>query len=132
MTAADVPTDDLMAGLRRYAEGELTVTAAVELLIAHAHWLDRVPFRRLVDWAPASDEGPAYAYPDWEALELLAHNPHTQPASLGPIFDTPSELGVLQVACSLAHDWLGEAITACDPVNVRLIAAAVLAAGGAR
>lgn len=131
MNAAEVPTDQLVAGLRAHAAGDLTAVAAVELLIAHAHWLDRAPFRELTEWWPG-DDGPAYAAPDWEALTALAEEPYRQPARLGPIFDTRSELGVLRVACALAAGWLGETVTSCDRTNVRLLAAAVLAAGGAR
>ncbi|MFC5996902.1 hypothetical protein ACFQE5_22080 [Pseudonocardia hispaniensis] len=131
MNAAEVPTGQLVAGLRAHAAGDLTAVAAVELLIAHGHWLDRAPFRELTEWWPG-DEHPAFAAPDWGRLDNLAHHPHGQPARLGPVFDTGSELGVLKVACSLAAGWLGETVTSCDRTNVRLLAAAVLAAGGAR
>lgn len=131
-----VPTDttiaELAAALRRDAAGFLPAMAAVELLIAHRHWLSRGPFRRgCVCWLPDDDEGPAVATIDWAATVALLNA--KIPGE--PVGDTDSERGVLAVAASIAAGHpcdLGSALLACDTTNVGRIADAVRTAGGAR
>lgn len=128
---AGTSTAELATALRRDAAGYLPAMAAVELLIAHRHWLSRGPFRRCcVSWLPEDDEGPAVAAVDWAAVAaLLAGDVDGE-----PLTDTDSERGVLAVAASIAAGHkcdLGTTLLACDAANVRRIADAVLTAGGA-
>jgi hypothetical protein len=127
-TAADVrPTpDQLAAALRLCAAGGITSVAATELVIAHGHWLRREPFLRRVEWLPADDVYPAGAVPDWPAIQQLLDNDPDREL----LYDTTSERGVLGVAAAIGNGWLGNALTSCDSTNVRLIARAVLYAGG--
>jgi hypothetical protein len=122
---------ELAAALRRDAEGYLPTVAAVELLIAHGHWLSRGPFRRCcVSWLPDDDEGPAVAAVEWSAVAALLAGQVADE----PLFDTDSERGVLAVAASIAAGHpcdLGSVLLSCDAANVRRIADAVLNAGGA-
>jgi hypothetical protein len=124
----DIQPDELAAALRVHAQGWLPAVAAVELLIAHRHWLRRKSFRSRLPWWPADEEGPAAAHPDWAAIhELLITGQG--------LFDTESEQGVLSVAASIAAGHpcdLATVLLACDPDNVALIADAVATAGGAR
>lgn len=136
MNVDDLTPAGLVDALRNAAEGIPNVEAAVELLIGHngnSHWLHRLPFLTHVVIVGGNHEEPdLFADVDWEALDRLAHHPDTQPAGVGPIFDTESELGVLRVACSIARGWLGDALTSCDQHNVGLIVEAIKRAGGAR
>jgi hypothetical protein len=126
---ARLDPDQLRAALRRWADGYLPSMAAVELLIAHGHWLRREPFLRHV--ALGGDDEHLLAQPDWAALhQLLAVG-----GSGGGLFDTSSERGVLAVACSIGAGTpvdLLDVLLSCDQTNVRLVADAVLTAGGAR
>lgn len=119
---ADPTADELAAALRRQAVGSYTHTAAVELLIAHRHWLLREAFRGLTEWWPADDSGPAAAAPDWQSLDGMGLR-LTLP-------DTDSEIGVLSIACSIANGWLGDALSSCDPTNIDLIVDAIYSAAG--
>lgn len=127
---AGVTVAELAAALRRDAEGYLPTMAAVELLIAHRHWLSRDPFRCwCVSWLAADDEGPAVATIAWNATAALLAGQLIP----GEPRDTDSERGVLAVAASIAAGHpcdLGSALLACDQTNVRRIADAVRTAGG--
>jgi len=125
--AEHLDPDELRAALRAWADGYLPSMAAVELLIAHGHWLRREPFLRHVTLGGGA-EGQLLAQPDWEALHQLLEDGHG-------LFDTGSERGVLAVACSIAAGTpvdLLDVLLSCDRTNVALIAEAVLTAGGAR
>ncbi|MHA6626919.1 hypothetical protein ACU61A_15900 [Pseudonocardia sichuanensis] len=116
--------DELKAAMRAWAAGSLPDMAAVELLIAHEHWLRRQPFLQEV----VLSEDREFAAPSWFALRALLDSGEG-------LFDTSSERGVLAVACSLGGRHpveLGDVLLSCDQTNVRLIADAVLMAGGAR
>lgn len=116
--------DELRQALRAWAAGWLPSMAAIELLISHEHWLRRAPFLERVELS----EDRALAVPDWEALGALLDSGEG-------LFDTASERGVLAVVCSLASGRpvdLQDVLVSCDQANVRLIADAVLTAGGAR
>lgn len=123
ISVADLTHDQLCAALRVAAKGIPDETAAVELLIAHEHWLHRDPFLDHVEVVIATSEGVVVdVY--WDGLQHLINE--------GRLSDTRSEVGVLRIAVLLAAGWLGDVLTSCDRHNVHLIAAAVLTAGGAR
>lgn len=127
MNAVGVDRDDLIAALRRYTSGLRVAEAAVELLVGHGHWLRREPFLRCVEWYPHDDQHDDMALVDWhEVRESL---------DSGDLPGTASERSVLAVAGSIDAGTpvdLGDVLLSCDQSNVRLIAAAVLHAGGAR
>ncbi len=129
---AGVTLTEVAQAMRRNAAGYLPAMAAVELLIAHRHWLSRSPFLRRVDWLPDDDQDPrpTMAAVDWDAVAALLAGESDE-----PLFDSDSERGVLAVAASIAAGHpcdLGSALLTCDEANVRRIADAVLTAGGMR
>jgi hypothetical protein len=98
--------------------------AAVELLIAHGHWLRRDAFLDRVELS--ADR--LIAAPRWGLIGAVLDSDEG-------LYDSPSERGVLAVACSIASRYrvdLGDVLLSCDRTNVQLIADAVLTAGGAR
>lgn len=115
-------------GLRAHAAGLLCVVAAVELLIGHAVWLRRAEFvDRFV--GVQADPGLAgrsvLAWVDWRAAVAAV--------DAGRLPCSGSERQLLRIAASLAQGVpidLGEALSSFDRVNLGLVAAAVLAAGG--
>ena len=115
-------------GLRAHAAGLLCVVAAVELLIGHAVWLRRAEFvDRFV--RVQADPGLAgrsvLAWVDWRAAVAAV--------DAGRLPCSGSERQLLRIAASLAQGVpidLGEALSSFDRVNLGLVAAAVLAAGG--
>lgn len=132
MNAADLTFDEFAEALRRGAAGWLPQMAAVDLLIAHRHWLSRGPFLAAVDtWRPTGTlgaVGPAHACVDFDQLTDRIDTGHG-------LHDTGSERAVLALACSLAGATsvcLSDALLSLDQTNVRLIADAVLTAGGVR
>lgn len=115
------PTE-LATMLRAWAAGYLPEMAAVELLVAHRHWLRRDAFLSAVTVSAVQ----GMASIDWDVIG------HRLDAGEG-LHDTSSERGVLAIACSLAAGRpvdLRDALLSLDSTNVRLIAHAVLTAGG--
>lgn len=116
---------ELGEALRRNADGIRTVLAAVNLLIAHGHWLRRQPLLQLIEWWPADDVYPPMAAVLWTDVQcLLDADPRHE------LYDSGSERGVLRVATSIARGWLGQTLTSCDSTNVGLFVEAVRHAGG--
>ncbi|WP_327594960.1 hypothetical protein [Streptomyces chartreusis] len=115
--------EDLETVLRQTADGNPGMTAAVELLAAHAIWLPRLV--QLPDVLIADGEtGEVYDL-DWPALATAAQAP-ALPGS-------GSELRVLALAASLASDAsvrLGDAVSGLDDTNLRLVLHAIATANG--
>jgi hypothetical protein len=125
-SAVGVELAEVIAGLRQDAAGYLRRSAAVELLVAHGHWLGQAPFLACVAWFPADVAGPAVAVPDWSAVGVLLDYG-------GPgFYASDSQRCVLGVAASLAGGYRVDLrdVVFCDPANVRLIVGAIRAAGG--
>lgn len=124
MTPAELTLAELVTRLRAWADGYLPSVAAVELLIAHGHWLRQPAFLACIDLGESFVSGTRLAQIDWERVCDMPTGP-----------STASEAGVLDVACSLGYGCevnLRDVLLSCDETNVRHIAAAVLKAGGAR
>ncbi|HEX2301781.1 MAG TPA: hypothetical protein VHH34_25305 [Pseudonocardiaceae bacterium] len=128
MNAIGVNRDELIAALRRDAAGSLPQAAAIELLIAHGHWLRRDPFLTCITFHPADAAGPAVAIPAWAAVGVLLDY-----AEEGGLPDTDSQRAVLGVAASLGGGYRVDLrdVTLCDPRTVVLVSQASLTAGGA-
>jgi hypothetical protein len=129
-SAVGVDRVELVTALRREAAGLVRRMAAVELLVAHGHWLDRDPFRVCLAYYPADTEGPAVAVPDWVAVGVVLD--YAQDG--GGLPDTDSQRCVLGVVASLAGGYRVDLrdLVFCDQPTVQLIAEAILAAGGGR
>jgi hypothetical protein len=121
-------TQALPAALRACADGIYALEAGVELLIAHACWLDREDFARFIRTGTSiTDSTTELALIDWAAA-ITALNTGELPCSSG-------ERKVLQLAASLADQIpvsLGATITGLDDRNVHLLVRAVLHASGRR
>jgi hypothetical protein len=116
MTAPSLP-----AALRAGAAGLYALEAATGLIIAHAAWLARDDFTRLIE------HGTGTAAINWEAA-ACALEKGSLPCSGG-------ERRMLTLASSLAGQApviLGDAITGIDHRNVELLVKAVLHASGQR
>lgn len=117
------PPDDLPAMLRAGAAGHVPTQAAVDLLIRHGTWPDRLHREGHVTTWPADDHRPAMASIDWHAVgeRLDDHTEHGLAAS-------SSERSILTVAASLAS-WtdvrLGEVLPCLDATNTGLVAIAI-------
>ncbi len=124
MTAQTLP-----AALRACADGLYALEASVELLIAHARWLDRDDFASsfIRTGTSITDGITEMALIDWAAA-ITALNVGDLPCSSG-------EQKMLQLAASLADQIpvsLGAAITGLDDRNIQLLVRAVLHASGRR
>lgn len=128
LSAVGVGQAEVITGLRREAAGSLRRTAAIELLIAHGHWLRRDPFLACLAYYPTDTDGPAVAVPDWAAVEVLLD--YTGEG----LADTDSQRCVLGVAASLVGGYRVDLrhVVSCDAATVGLIAEAIRAAGGGR
>lgn len=111
--------EQLVARLRAGAAGDVRASAAVELLVAHRHLLERPGFRA----ACIDGSSGKIACIDWEKTT-------TAPSNLMSI----SERALLAVAASLAGPrmviWLGEVLPALDPHDLGLVLHAQAAAAG--
>lgn len=113
---------DLPALLRTWADGYPTLIGAVELLTAHAVWLDRPEFLEFVEVGRSPFTGQARA--SFDGADVLA--------TLGS--RAGSDSAVLAAACSLVGGGsvdLRSIALAVDPSAARLIADAFATAGGA-
>lgn len=127
VSAADLglSTEQLIAALRRSAKGMYPSEAAVELLVAHGHWLRDEDFRRSVDVGGDADDD-LYGEIMWE--RIIDRQGYPVPAG------SASERRILMIAASLdrgvAVD-LREAMSGLDDRNLRLVLAAAVHANGA-
>jgi hypothetical protein len=121
-------TTDLPAALHACASGLYAPEAGVELLVAHACWLNREDFACFISTGTSITDGTTeIALIDWAAA-ITALNTGELPCSSG-------ERKVLQLAASLADQIpvsLGETITGLDDRNIQLLVRAVLHASGPR
>lgn len=127
MTPDRLTLAELVTRLRAWADTG-TSRAAVELLVSHGVWLQRDTFLAHIQLTNCWLTGASMAEVDWRAIAPLIDAGTFGPASR-------SELAVLAVACSIGGGTrvdLRDALLVCDRADVRLIADAVLAAGGAR
>ena len=118
--------ENLEVALRRYAEGGLCTEAAVELLIEHRSWLERVEFvSTFVEVLDAT--GKAMAFVDWaRAIEALES---------GEIPCSSSEGQLLRLAASIAMGVpvdLAAAVCGLDITNVGRVSRALAHAAGHR
>ncbi|WP_052710801.1 hypothetical protein [Pseudofrankia sp. DC12] len=99
--------------LRAGARGLLTEAAAVDMLITHAHWLDRADFTDfVVTIQNVLDPTEQLAIVDWPAA-ISALDAGALPCSTG-------ERHMLRLAASLADQAtvrLGDAVTSLDDTN---------------
>jgi hypothetical protein len=114
--------------LRAYANGIYALEAAVELLIAHARWLNRQDFTRFIHVGTSiTNPTTNIASIDWPAA-ITALDAGELPCSAG-------EQKMLQLAASLADQAptsLGAAITGLDHHNIQLLVRAILHTSGQR
>lgn len=119
---------ELTAALRAASSGSFASEAAVELLIEHETWLQRLDFRACISFYEADPDPEfghgAYAVVDWATL----------PGQAGRA--SSSETQMLRIAASLATDRvevsLRDAIVGLGRANLASVARAVLWAGGYR
>jgi hypothetical protein len=126
MNAADLTTVELITRLRAWAEGYLPGMAAVELLIAHVHWLTSAGFLDRVTLDHSCLSGTPMASIDWADL---AWKNDQRP----PIAGSDSELAVLAVACSLGGGEtvdLQQVALCLDSRNVQRVVEALQMANG--
>ncbi len=112
--------------LRAWARGHLPTQAAVELLVDHGTWPQRLFDDGHVNTWKATAQGPAMAAIDWPAVaDRLTDRTGRGFAASG------SERSVLAVALSLAGHLevrLGELLPRLDATNTGLVATAVATA----
>lgn len=127
--AEPVSQQQLIDGLRAWAQGLWCVEAAVGLLIAHERWLARRDFREQAMWVDlgdqCSDNGLLVGI-DWEAAAALAAVARA----------SASERRMLQLAVALVAGQdhpvdLGDALTGLDGSNAARVVEAIAHAGGA-
>ena len=123
----NIPT--LPAALRACADGLYALEASVELLIAHARWLDREDFVTscIRTGTSITDGITEMALIDWPAAITALHT--------GELPCSSGEQKMLQLAASLADQIpvnLGAAITGLDNRNIQLLIRAILHASGRR
>lgn len=126
MTAADLTVVELITRLRDWAEGHLPTMAAVELLIAHVHWLSSPGFLDRVALNASCLSGTPMAIIDWESIPNCDDG---RPSIVG----SSGELAVLAVACSLGGGVninLRDVIGRLDPRNLAHVADALRMANG--
>jgi hypothetical protein len=123
MTAPAAP-----AALRAGADGICAFEASVELIIAHACWLDRDDFADFIATVTSvTDSATEIALINWPAA-ITALDAGELPCSSG-------ERKLLQLAASLACHIpvsLGAAVTGLDDRNIQLLVGAILHASGRR
>lgn len=112
--------------LRAHAAGLLADTAAVDLLIAHRHWLTRTAFTaRFVHPVTGGEGHPIGAWIDWPAAIIALDN--------GELPCSGSEGDMLRIAASLAADLpvtLRDVLGGLDRANITAAATAITAANG--
>jgi hypothetical protein len=100
--------------------------AAVELLIGHGVWLRRNDFvSRFVNMTDELLDGSVLAWVDWHAAVRALES--------GQLPCSGSQAQLLRIVTSIVEGVpvdLGEAVTSLDEGNLRLVADAVLRAGG--
>ncbi|GAA3238250.1 hypothetical protein [Actinocorallia longicatena] len=120
---------ELAAMLRRAADGLLTASAAVDLLIGHRTWLTRSDFARYVE----VETNPIYvgespmAWVKWKAAVTAV--------KAGRLACTSSEAAMLRIAVGIAEGVpvdLREVVGGLDEVNLGLVLEALAAANGRR
>jgi hypothetical protein len=117
--------EDLLA---THADGLLTETAAVDLLITHRYWLTRAAFTdHYIHSVTGNHACPVGAWIDWPAaIAALAH---------GDLPCSPSQAAILRIAASLAADLplsLHQALGGLDTPNITAVTTAITAANGTR
>lgn len=120
--------DVVSTALRGHARGLHAAEAAVELLLAHRHWLRRTDFLdAFVHRYPAEEGMAGLMFINWDEV--------AQALACGRIACSGGERRILQAALSLAAGFpvdLRDTATGVDGSNLRILARAVLHAGGPR
>ncbi|WP_406168497.1 hypothetical protein [Streptomyces sp. NBC_00996] len=115
--------EELEGVLRQTADGNPTMTAAVDLLATHGIWLPRIAGRE--DLMVTDETGEVYDL-DWPTI-ADAVNELT-------LIGSGSELRILGFAAALACDRvsvrLGDAVTGLDATNLSLLLHAIATANG--
>lgn len=131
MEGTDLVSTDpavVSTALRAHARGLHAAEAAVELLLAHQHWLCRTDFLDgFVHRCPAEGRAAGLMFIDWDEL--------AQALACGQIACSGGERRMLQAALSLAAGFpvdLRDTATGVDGSNLCILATAVLHAGGRR
>jgi hypothetical protein len=121
-------TVDLTGALRAHASGLFRDEASVELLISHGCWLHRSSFTsEFVQVGRGLVDGRAMAVVDWPTVIAALQ--------AGRLACSGGEQRILRIAASLGEGIrvdLRDALTGLDELNLGLVAAAVLHAGGLR
>ena len=120
--------DELAPMLRAWAKGLYTTEAAVELLIAHDHWLRRRDFLGRCTWACTDGwlggETVPMAGIDWDTVAAA-----TSLSNQNGLAGSSSEVQVLQLAASLAgatmQDSLLGLLAGLDQANTRFVLQAI-------
>lgn len=123
---AEAATPALPGLLRAHAAGLLADTAAVDLLIAHRHWLTNPAFTtRFVHPITTGDGHHTGAWIDWPAT--------TTALQRGELPSSSSEADMLRIAASLAADLpiiLRDVLGSLDRTNIAAVTTAITAANG--
>ncbi len=126
MSAPAMPASRLALLLEDTAAGICADAAAVELIVAHGHFLHSRAFRRIIATGSAIGCGEPTAVIRWHAAA------HALQAGLLPC--TRSEAAVLQIAASLGDDavpvHLRTLLGSLDSRNIALVTAAITTANG--
>ncbi|GAA0967509.1 hypothetical protein GCM10009550_71470 [Actinocorallia libanotica] len=115
--------------LRRAADGLLTTSAAVDLLIGHRVWLTRGDFARYVE----VETDPRYAGDT--PMALVRWKAAVTAVKAGRLVCTSSEAAMLRVAASIAEGLpvdLRDAVGGLDARNIALVLEALATANGRR
>ena len=126
MSAPAMPASQLALLLEDTAAGICADAAAVELIVAHGHFLHSRSFRRIIAAGSAIGGGEPAVVIRWRAAV------HALQAGLLPC--TRSEAAVLQIAASIGDDsvpvHLRTLLGSLDSRNIALVTAAITAANG--
>jgi hypothetical protein len=126
VSAPAMPASQLALLLEDTAAGICADAAAVELIVAHGHFLHSRSFRRIIAAGSAIGGGEPAVVIRWRAAA------HALQAGLLPC--TRSEAAVLQIAASIGDDsvpvHLRTLLGSLDSRNIALVTAAITAANG--
>jgi len=114
--------------LGAHAAGLLAQTAAVDLLIAHRHWLTQPAFTApFIHPVTTDDGGPSGAWIDWAAAIAALER--------GQLPCSASEASVLRIAAALGSDLplsLRAVLGGLDATNIAAVTTAITTANGTR
>lgn len=112
--------EELAAPLLLDATGDRLATAAIELLINHAMWLNRRDFRRHINVNQDPDGTDFYARIDWHTVAAMLDN--------GELPCSSSEHAILRIALSIAGPHpvvLSDMLRRLDETNARHVGHAI-------